>query len=168
METKEIFDVSVILPISSSAHPFFDDLLERSIKSLQMQLTGINELVIVHTDDEKLKNKLTSYDFGDLNVNLIENKGDFDFATQVNLGVKNAKSKWVSILEFDDDNIKFPDISFNAEIEYSALSNLLSKLDALEIKIFIKPLWIDALSLNEDADTDKLTLLISNEVNCEV
>jgi hypothetical protein len=29
-------------------------------------------------------------------------------------------------------------------------------------------LWIDALSLNEDADTDKLTLLISNEVNCEV
>jgi glycosyltransferase involved in cell wall biosynthesis len=103
METKEIFDVSVILPISSSAHPFFDDLLERSIKSLQMQLTGINELVIVHTDEERLKNKLTSYDFGDLNVNLIENKGDFDFATQVNLGVKNAKGKWVSILEFDDE-----------------------------------------------------------------
>jgi hypothetical protein len=103
METKEIFDVSVILPISSSAHPFFDDLLERSIKSLQMQLTGINELVIVHTDEERLKNKLTSYDFGDLNVNLIENKGDFDFATQANLGVKNAKGKWVSILEFDDE-----------------------------------------------------------------
>ena len=103
METKEIFDVSVILPISSSAHPFFDDLLERSIKSLQMQLTGINELVIVHTDEERLKNKLTSYDFGDLNVNLIENKGDFDFATQVNLGVKNAKGKWISILEFDDE-----------------------------------------------------------------
>ncbi len=50
METKETFDVSVILPISSAIHPFFDDLLERCIKSLQMQLTGVNELVIVHTD----------------------------------------------------------------------------------------------------------------------
>jgi len=103
METKEIFDVSVILPISSSMHPLFDDLLERSIKSLQMQLTGINELVIVHTDEEILKNKLTNYNFGELNVNLVENKGEFDFATQVNLGVKNAKSKWVSVLEFDDE-----------------------------------------------------------------
>ena len=86
METKEIFDVSVILPISSSMHPLFDDLLERCIKSLQMQLTGINELVIVHTDEEILKNKLTNYNFGELNVNLVENKGEFDFATQVNLG----------------------------------------------------------------------------------
>jgi hypothetical protein len=103
METKETFDVSVILPISSAIHPLFDDLLERCIKSLQMQLTDINELVIVHTDEEVLKNKLTNYNFGDLNVNLVENKGEFDFATQVNLGVKNAKSKWVSILEFDDE-----------------------------------------------------------------
>ena len=57
METKETFDVSVILPISSAIHPLFDDLLERCIKSLQMQLTDINELVIVHTDEEVLKNK---------------------------------------------------------------------------------------------------------------
>jgi hypothetical protein len=34
---------------------------------------------------------------------MVENKGNFDFSTQVNLGVKNAKSKWVSILEFDDE-----------------------------------------------------------------
>jgi hypothetical protein len=103
METKELFDVSVILPISSAMHPQFDDLLDRAIKSLQLQLTSVNELVIVHTDEEILKNKLNNYEFGDLNVNLVENTGDFDFATQVNLGVKNAKSKWVSILEFDDE-----------------------------------------------------------------
>jgi GT2 family glycosyltransferase len=38
-----------------------------------------------------------------LTVNLVKNDGDFDFCSQVNLGVKNAKSKWVSILEFDDE-----------------------------------------------------------------
>ena len=103
MEAQEKFDVSVILPISSAIHPIFDDLLDRCIKSLQLQITGINELVIVHTDEEVLKNKLSSYDFGDLNVNMVENKGEFDFATQVSLGVKNAKSNWVSILEFDDE-----------------------------------------------------------------
>jgi GT2 family glycosyltransferase len=103
METQTKFDVSVILPISSAAHSSFDDFFERCIKSLQLQLTGINELVIVHTDEELLSNKLSSFDFGDLNVNLVENKGEFDFSTQVNLGVKNAKSKWVSVLEFDDE-----------------------------------------------------------------
>ena len=100
---KQKFDVSVILPINSSKQRDFDILLDRSIKSLQIQLTGINELVIVHTDEDGLKTKLEDYDYSGLTVNLVENTGDFDFSTQVNLGVKNANSKWVSILEFDDE-----------------------------------------------------------------
>jgi hypothetical protein len=59
--------------------------------------------VIVHTDEDGLKTKLEDYDYSGLTVNLVENTGDFDFSTQVNLGVKNANSKWVSILEFDDE-----------------------------------------------------------------
>ena len=100
---KQKFDVSVILPINSSKQRDFDILLDRAIKSLQIQLTGINELVIVHTDEDGLKTKLEDYDYSGLTVNLVENTGDFDFSTQVNLGVKNANSKWVSILEFDDE-----------------------------------------------------------------
>ena len=78
-------------------------MFDRAVKSLQIQLTDINELVIVHTDEDGLKSKLEGYDYSGITVNFIENKGDFDFSSQVNLGVKNAKSKWVSILEFDDE-----------------------------------------------------------------
>ena len=100
---KEKLDVSVILPINSSKQRDFDILFDRAVKSLQIQLTDINELVIVHTDEDGLKSRLEEYDYSGITVNFIENKGDFDFSSQVNLGVKNAKSKWVSILEFDDE-----------------------------------------------------------------
>jgi hypothetical protein len=100
---KEKFNVSVILPIESSRHRGFDDLLDRAINSLHLQVVEPNELVIVHSGEENLKNKLESYDFSGLSVNIIQNDGDFDFSSQVNLGVKNAKSDWVSILEFDDE-----------------------------------------------------------------
>ena len=103
MEEKQKLDVSVILPIESSKHRSFEELLERSVKSLQNQTVDITELVIVHTQEETLVNILKNYDFGSLNVSLIENTGSKDFATQVNLGVKNAKGNWVSILEFDDE-----------------------------------------------------------------
>ena len=103
MEERQKLDISVILPIESSKHRSFEELFERSIKSLENQTVEINELVIVHTQEESLVNILKNYNFGNLNVNLVENSGSKDFATQVNLGVKNAKSKWVSILEFDDE-----------------------------------------------------------------
>ena len=97
------FNVSVILPVSSSNVRDFDSLFERCVQSIKNQTVGINELVIVHSQDETLKNKLNSFDFENLNVVKVENTGDTDFSSQVNLGVKNATSKWVSILEFDDE-----------------------------------------------------------------
>jgi GT2 family glycosyltransferase len=103
MEEKNNFDVSVILPINSSRQKGFEELFERCIKSLNGQTVGINELVIVHSGESNLKEILESYDFSGLTVNLVENDGDSDFSTQVNLGVGNAKSKWVSLFEFDDE-----------------------------------------------------------------
>ena len=103
MEEKNVFDVSVVLPVNSSFVKDFDELLERAIKSLNNQTVGINELVLVHSNDETLKNKLSSFDYGDLNVVKVQNDGEIDFASQINLGVKSAKSKWVSFLEFDDE-----------------------------------------------------------------
>jgi len=38
-----------------------------------------------------------------LTVNMVENKGNSDFASQMNLGVEKATSEWVSFLEFDDE-----------------------------------------------------------------
>lgn len=103
MEDKNIFDVSVILPLNTSNQKEFNELFERCIKSVNNQLTGIKELVIVHSGESKLKEILESYVFSGLTVNLIQNDGDSDFASQVNLGVENAKSEWVSIFEFDDE-----------------------------------------------------------------
>jgi len=97
------FNVSVILPISSSSVRDFDSLFERCIKSIKNQVVEVNELIIVHSQDETLKTKINSFDYENLNVIKIENTGDIDFSSQVNLGVKNATSKWVSVLEFDDE-----------------------------------------------------------------
>jgi GT2 family glycosyltransferase len=103
MENIEKIDVSVILPISSSKHIDFDDYYNKAVQSLLIQQKPINELVIVHSLEEELINKIQSYDYSGLTVNFVKNESNFDFSSQVNLGVKNAKSKWVSILEFDDE-----------------------------------------------------------------
>jgi GT2 family glycosyltransferase len=103
MENIEKLDVSVILPISSSKHMDFDDFFNKAIQSILIQQKQINELVIVHTLETDLIEKIQNYDYSGLTVNFVKNESDFDFSSQVNLGVKNAKSKWVSILEFDDE-----------------------------------------------------------------
>ena len=102
MENKK-FDVSVILPVNTSTTKDFEDLFIKSIKSVENQITIVNELIIVHSSEETLMSYLNSYDFNGLNVKLIENKGLIDFASQINLGVKESNSEWVSILEFDDE-----------------------------------------------------------------
>jgi glycosyltransferase involved in cell wall biosynthesis len=103
MENTEKFNVSIVLPIESSKHKNFTSLLDTCVKSIINQSTPVEELVIVHTGEENLKTLLNEYDYSGLTVNIIENNGDSDFASQVNLGVKNSKSEWVSICEFDDE-----------------------------------------------------------------
>ena len=96
-------NVSVILPIESYKHKNFEELFTASIKSIQNQTTAVNELVLVHSDEEALTSYLKNFDFSGLTVNLVENTGNTDFSSQMNLGVENAKSDWVSFLEFDDE-----------------------------------------------------------------
>lgn len=96
--------VSVILPISSSYGKDFDELFDKAILSLKKQTTKVGELIIVHTDEERLCNKLENYDFEDLNVvKVLNTSQDFDFSTQINMGVENAKYDWISFLEHDDE-----------------------------------------------------------------
>ena len=111
----EKLDVSVILPIESAKHLTFDDYFDRAVKSVLIQTKPVNELVIVHSNEDLLLSKLENYDYSGLTVNLVKNEGDFDFCSQINLGVKNAKSKWVSFLEFDDE---YSSIWFKNVAEY--------------------------------------------------
>ena len=67
---NEKFNVSVVLPIKSSNVIGFDDYFKKCIDSIKNQRVGINELVIVHTDETNLVEFLDSYDFEIINVKI--------------------------------------------------------------------------------------------------
>ena len=116
----EKFNVSVILPIKSGSAFDFDEYFVKAITSLKEQKTQINELIIVHTDESKLLEILDAYDFGDLNVKKIKWDDEPNFCDQVNLGITQASSEWVSIFEFDDEYSK---IWFDNVERYSSVYN---------------------------------------------
>jgi len=112
----ENFNVSVILPIESSKHKDFNELFSKSIQSIVNQTVGVNELVIVHSDEESLTSIVNEFDYSGLTVTKVVNTGDTDFSSQINLGVENASSEWITILEFDDE---FASIWFKNVKRYS-------------------------------------------------
>ena len=129
----ENFNVSVILPVESSKHKDFDELFSKSIQSILNQSVPVNELVLVHSDEESLVSKIEGFDFSGLTVNKVVNNGDTDFASQVNLGVSNANSEWISILEFDDEyaSIWFKNVKRFVEAypEYEGFLSLVVDVD---------------------------------------
>jgi hypothetical protein len=101
MENK--VPVSIILPIKTSKAKDFDEYFKKAIDSIKNQIVHVDELVIVHTVEESLVNILKSYDFGSLNVTLLEWTEEPNYCSQINYGVKNSKNLWVSLFEFDDE-----------------------------------------------------------------
>jgi hypothetical protein len=116
MENK--FDVSVVLPIRTATSKDFSSYFEKAIVSLKNQKTKINELVIVHTDEEVLVKFLDDYDFGDLLVKKVLWTDEPNFAKQMNKGVEESSSEWVSFFEFDDE---FSSIWFANAKKYSEI-----------------------------------------------
>jgi hypothetical protein len=129
----EKLNVSVILPVESYKHKNFEEQFNSAIQSIHNQTVAVNELVLVHSDEEALTSFVNNYDFSGLTVNLVENKGKTDFASQMNLGVENAKSDWVSFLEFDDEyaSIWFKNVQryINAYPDYQAFLSLVVDVD---------------------------------------
>lgn len=101
MENK--LSLSIILPIKSSKARNFDEYFEKAINSIKNQTVEIEELVIVHTNEESLVTFLNGYDFGNLNVTKLSWDKAPSYCEQVNYGIKNAKGTWVSLFEFDDE-----------------------------------------------------------------
>lgn len=105
---KEKLDVTVIIPVYK-----LDEnrkaLITNSIKSVETQLTLPNELLlVVGKDDTDSLEYVRSFDFNALTtqgiiVNILENNAETDFCSQFNLGVDNAVSEYVSLLEQDDE-----------------------------------------------------------------
>lgn len=104
-------DITVIIPIhklDQNTETYFPNCIE----SIKTQNSRPQEVIIVHTNDDKLVTYLNDFDYGDLSVTKILNEGDTTFTGQVNFGVENVTTKWFSVLEFDDEysNIWFENV----------------------------------------------------------
>jgi hypothetical protein len=118
----ENLDLSVILPLSTTQVKDFDEFFKKSIESIKNQKVKPKNLIIVHTKEESLIKYLNEFDFSDINTIKVLHEGTPNYGAQINLGVKNSDSKWVSFFEFDDeystiwfDNVKkystyYPDV----------------------------------------------------------
>jgi glycosyltransferase involved in cell wall biosynthesis len=78
--------VSVILPIKTGKAIDFDEYFDKAITSVKNQKEYVNELVIVHVGEDRCKEVISEYDFGDLNLKVVEYDGEPSFATQVQIG----------------------------------------------------------------------------------
>jgi glycosyltransferase involved in cell wall biosynthesis len=113
---ENYFDVSVILPIKSGRAFDFSEYFTKCIESLKTQKLKINELIIVHTDEDVVIEFLNNFDFGDLTVIKLAWTEEPNYTLQINFGVKNSNSTWVSFFEFDDE---YSTIWFNNVEKYS-------------------------------------------------
>ncbi len=109
-------NISVILPVhelDEATKP----MLANAIKSVETQTVLPDELlIIVPSKSDVIEHvKSLNLDTTKLNVRIVENSGETDFASQVNLGVKEAKCDWVSFLEYDDE---YSNIWFKNVVEY--------------------------------------------------
>lgn len=114
MENKTT-DISVILPV----HELTDvtrPLFANAIKSVETQRVKPDYLIIVVPKGSEVAEELKAFDYGTLGgVKIVENPGPTDFASQVNLGVSQATTEWVSFLEYDDE---YSSIWFKSVLEY--------------------------------------------------
>lgn len=114
------FNLSVILPLHSSKVKDFDDFFKKAILSISTQKVLPKELVIVHTDEESLVDYLNSFNFENLTVKKVLYKDEPNYSSQINLGVKESSSEWISFFEFDDE---YSQIWFSNVKKYSEIFN---------------------------------------------
>ena len=109
-------NISVILPVHE-LNDVTKTLFSNAVQSVKEQISKPEELIIVVPKDSDAAAYVKSFDYGDYkkSVVIVENDGETDFASQVNLGVEKAKSEWVTILEYDDE---FAKIWFKNVVEY--------------------------------------------------
>ena len=100
---SEKLNVSIILPLKSAVVRDFNDYFTKAIQSIKNQQLQVDELVIVHTQEESLVTLLNSFYFGDLNVNKYVWDKEPNFCSQMNFGIEKSKNPWISFFEFDDE-----------------------------------------------------------------
>lgn len=107
-------DISIILPVHQ-LDEVTTGMLLTAVKSVETQSVQPKEILIVVPAASEVGEFIKQADFGVVNniIKVVENTGDTDFASQVNLGVSEASGTWISILEMDDEyaNIWFKNVA---------------------------------------------------------
>lgn len=111
---KEKTDITVIIPI----YNIDEGLLTNAIKSISRQRVKPDSVMFVvgQKEDQDKLNKIIDESYG-LNFDIITHESSSGFASQLNIGVKNCKTKWFVFLEQDDE---IGDIWIKNVIKYRA------------------------------------------------
>lgn len=91
-------NITVILPIHK-INDEYQTMLDKAVASVEQFADDVKLIVVCpKTISKKIKINSEKLEFTTL-----ENKGDVDFCSQVNLGIDNCDTEWFSILEVDDE-----------------------------------------------------------------
>ncbi len=111
-------DISVILPIHE-LNDSVKEFLTKALNSISEQKTLPDHVLIITSNDKKLKTYLNDLDFGKINeiTKVIENEtGKYDFQSQINYGASICETQYFTFLEYDDE---FSQIWIKNCVEYS-------------------------------------------------
>lgn len=95
-------NITVLIPVhelTEVTKPYFDNC----ILSLVNQTEQPEAVGVIVPKGSEVESYLKDYDFKGLNVTIMSNDGDTNFASQINFGVENTTTEWFSILELDDE-----------------------------------------------------------------
>ena len=112
-------DITVILPLVQLGETE-KNLFANAIGSISTQKVLPTKTILVIPKNEELKKELETYEYPENikdDIVILENEGDTDFCSQINLASESVETEWLSILEFDDvySNIWFN--NFNKYVE---------------------------------------------------
>lgn len=86
-------DLTVIIPILSLDSKEKKDMFKKALKSA----SGAESIIVVGNSEA-----LSGIEKVSKNTTLLENTGDTEYVAQVNFSVENVKTKYFSVLEYDD------------------------------------------------------------------
>jgi hypothetical protein len=92
-------NITVILPV----HKLDEDYKEMLNKAIESTEDFHNDVKISIVCPENVKKELGNLSSDKLEINIIVNKGETDFCSQVNLGIEKCDTEWFTILEVDDE-----------------------------------------------------------------
>lgn len=112
-------NLTVIIPIhefNSEIKPLFKNALDSVLKQkddIELNVKIVYPSLIKRDVEKYIKEVYDQEDIG-----LVENKGNFDFQSQLNLGVKMSSTEYVSFCEYDDE---LNDVFASNFLKYSRL-----------------------------------------------